>query len=137
MNLSEKIKNIDFLKNRTIIDCSERNNIGLIGFKDCEDDLYSSIIASPKSTSGVIPDTVMISTKGCLLRLDDGDKTIVISMSKEDSKDSFTVEFPSSIDSGEFFQSTLLHDYRHIGYEHIEALRKVLELMNDVYIEDN
>lgn len=131
MTLSEKMKQIPFFQTRTIIDSSDRETIGLVGFKENEDDVYSSIVASPASTSGIIPDMVMISSNGCLVRLDAGEQTILISMSKEEDKDGFSETFPASIDDGEFFQSTLINDYRHINFEHIEALRQVMELIND------
>ena len=131
MTLSEKMKQIPFFQTRTIIDSSDRETIGLVGFKENEDDVYSSIVASPASTSGIIPDMVMISSNGCLVRLDAGEQTILISMSKEEDKDGFSETFPASIDDGEFFQSTLINDYRHISFEHIEALRQVMDLIND------
>lgn len=137
MTLSEKMKKIPFFANRIIIDAADQSTVGLVGFKESPDDIYSSIVGSPKSTSGVIPDIVMISTKGCLVRLDSGERTILISMSKEEDKETFSETFPDSVDEGEFFQSTLINDYRHINYEYIEALRQVLEIMNDECPEDN
>lgn len=137
MTLSEKMKNIPFFQNRVIIDTSDQETVGLVGFKESADDIYSSIVGSPKSSSGVIPNIVMISTKGCLVRLDDGEQTVLISMSKEDDKEAFSETFPASVDEGEFFQSTLINDYRHISYEYIEALRQVLEIMNDECTENN
>lgn len=137
MTLSEKIKQIPFFKNRTIIDASDRDKIGLVGFKESADDVYSSLVVSPASDSGVIPNIVMISTKGCLVRLDEGEQTILISMCKEDDKDGFTEVFPASIDNGEFFQSTLVNDFRHIGYEYIEALHQAVAILHDELPEDN
>lgn len=137
MTLSEKMKNIPFFKNRTIIDASDQDSIGIVGFKESENDIYSSIVCSPASTSGIIPRIIMISTKGCLVRLDDGEKTILISMSKEDDKEAFSETFSSNVDEGEFFQSSLINDFRHINYEYIEALHQALELMHDERSEDN
>lgn len=137
MTLSEKMKNIPFFTNRTIIDAADQDTVGLVGFKESPDDIYSSIVGSPKSTSGVIPNIVMISTKGCLVRLDEGEQTILISMSKEEDKEAFSEIFPASVDDGQFFQSTLINDFRHINYEYIEALRQVLEIMHDECPEDN
>lgn len=131
MTLSEKMKQIPFFNNRTIIDFSDRETIGMVGFKESEDDMYSSIVASPASTSGVIPDIAMISSKGCLVRLDAGEQTILISVSKEGDKEGFSEVFSSSVNDGEFFQSSLINDFRHINFEHIEALRQVMELIND------
>lgn len=137
MTLSEKITQLPFFETRPIIDTSDRDTIGLVGFKDGEDDVYSSIIASPASTSGVIPDIVMVSTRGCLVRLDAGEQTITVTMSSDGDKDSFTTTFPTSVDDGEFFQSSLISDYRHIVFEYIEVLRSVIEIINDTRTENN
>jgi hypothetical protein len=131
MSISEKIKSIDFLKNREVIDQTDHSGIGMIGFKHNEKDLYSSIIFSEKSTNGVVPAIVMISSLGALLKLDTGENQITISISSAGEREGFFETFPSSLDEGEFFQNSLIHDFRHITYEHIVALRDVLKL-NDV-----
>lgn len=137
MNLSEKIKELPFFRTRKVIDVStEQSGIGLIGFKESEDDIYSNLILSPKSESGVIPDIAMVSSRGCLVRLDDGDKTIVISMSSEGDKEGFVETLPATIDDGEFFQSSLINDYRHITYEYIEVLVSAIKILNDSRTEN-
>ena len=130
MSVAEKIITLPFFEKYKITESSDESGIGIIGFKVSSDDVYSALIAQPKTESGIIPSTVMISTKGCLVKLDSGDKTIVISMPKSEDKDGFIETFPMSVDNGEFFQSSLIHDYRHIDYEYIETLRSVLEIID-------
>lgn len=128
--LSEQIKLVNFLKNKEVLDSTDQEGVGMVGYRDNDDDLYSSIIASQPSTTGVIPAVVMLSSLGALLKLDAGEELITIAMSANDSSESFTETFPSSIDEGEFFQSSLVNDYRHITFEHIIAIRDVMELVN-------
>ena len=137
MNLSEKMKEITFLSTRQIIDMTDHSGIGIVGFKEDENDIYSSIVGSPPSESGIVGAQVMISSKGCLLRLDDGEKTILISAPKDGDKETFAETYPSSLEEGEFFQNTLVQDFRHITYEHIVALRQVLDTIDVICSKDN
>lgn len=129
MTISDKIKTINFLSTREVLDTTDNSGIGMIGYKHDDEDLYSSIVASPASTSGVIPHVVMISTMGALIKYDSGDNTISVVLCSKLDKSGFTETFPSSIDEGEFFQCSLINDFRHVTYEHIIAVRDVMEFL--------
>lgn len=129
--LSDQIKEIQFLKERVIVDETDHTGVGMVGFQHDENDLYSSIIASRASTSSVIPAIVMMSTQGAFLKYDSGTETIEISISTQDDNDPFTETFASNIDEGEFFQSTLIHNFLHVNYEHVIALREVMNFVKE------
>lgn len=131
MTLSDKIQQLPFFKRRTVIDSLKEDKVALIGFKENENDVYSSLVASPKSASGVIPHAVFICSGGCLVRLDSGEQTITVAMDAKGDTDAFTEVFSISSDEGEYFQSSLVHNYGYITYEYFDVLKQVLVLMDE------
>lgn len=131
MTISEKISKLPFFTNRLIIDTGEMNGVGLVGFKNNDNDVYSNVMASPAPPSGVISNIAMLCTGGNLLRIDEGKKTLLITMAKNGEKEGFSEEFNMNIDDGEFFQQSLIYDFGYIDYTYIEVLHQVLDILHD------
>lgn len=126
MNIVEKIKTIPFLSTRIIIEDGYEKTVSIIAYRDNEDSPYSNIIACP-ACSGISA-LVTLFTNGCMVKLDMNKLEITVNIPGDDP--SITV-FNLNVDEGLFFQESVLHDFGDITFEHLKAVRDVVELYND------
>lgn len=119
------------MSTRIIVDQNETTEkVSVLGYRDNEGTVYSSIVAAPESKSGVLKPCIMICTDGIMVKYDGGTQTISVNVPKMNGKEGFNQEFPASVDEGEFFQDSLINNYHHITYDYIVATRDILALLD-------
>ncbi|QCW19079.1 hypothetical protein SEPL_049 [Salmonella phage SE_PL] len=126
MNITEQMKTIPFLSTRIFIEDGYEKTVSIIAYRDSEDSPYSNIIACPQCNG--IGAMVTLFTNGCMVKLDMNKLIITVNIPGDEPS---IATFPLNVDEGGFFQETVLHDFKDITFEHLKAVRDVVELYND------
>lgn len=103
-----------------------------VKYKDNNEELSSTIVAlrAPFRTEAAKkPAYVLAISLGCVVKLVVDDMKFNIKVAPMDDGENIDLNFEGSLPEEEFFQQSLIYDFRTVSYEHVRFIEEMIDVV--------
>lgn len=135
MNLEQVIKSNPFFAaetGRVIEEIKVEELMINVKYKDNAEDISSAISAlrAPfRDEKAKKPAYVLAISLGCVVKLVVDDNSYNIKVAPLNDDQNIDLNFENGLTEEEFFQQTLLHDFRTVDYKHIQLINEMVDIV--------